>query len=250
MVRQSLCRYHDVVKARPLLQIATVAACLAVFDVEAQVEPSRLDLYATLASDYLHRGMSQTDGGAALQLGIDYRHRTGFFAGAWASNVDYETERLRQKPRSREIDYYIGIDERRGRWSWTAALAHYTYPDVGFDYDYTEFSVGASFKDRVSYRAAYADDLLSVGYRSLDQEISVNFPLPTNMELGIVLGRFSSSDRLDIDFTHYNVGLSKLIGAFTMDLRYYDTDYAIVTPLGRPADHRWVLSFSYGFDAI
>ena len=44
--------------------------------------------YATLTSDYPHRGISQTDESAALQVGVDYQHGSGFFAGGWVSNVD------------------------------------------------------------------------------------------------------------------------------------------------------------------
>lgn len=234
----------------PWIRAALAALCLAASQAEAQLEPSGLDVYVTLATDYLHRGMSQTDADAALQVGIDYRHRTGFFVGAWASNVEYRTERLRARPRDREVDYYVGIDRRRDRWSWTATLAHYTYPGGSFDYDYSEFSVGASFKQRFSYRASYSDDLLSVGHAALGQELGIGIPLPKNMELGAALGHFRTSDIPGGDFVHFNVGVSKLVAAFTFDLRYYDTNYALTTHLGRPADRRWVASFSYGYGAL
>ena len=39
-------------------------------------------------SNYVYRGISQTYGGAALQLGANYQNAFGWFAGAWGSNVD------------------------------------------------------------------------------------------------------------------------------------------------------------------
>lgn len=226
------------------------ATCVAVSETEAQVEPPSLNVYVTLATDYLQRGMSQTSGDPALQLGVDYRHHTGLFVGAWASNVDYMTEQSRARPRDHEIDYYIGFDDRGDYWSWTVTLAHYSYPRISFDYDYTELSVGVSFKNRISYRAAYTDDLLSIGYQSLGQEFGARWPLPRNIELGFTLGHFRTGDIPGGDYVHYNLGLSKLADAFTFDLRYYNTNYSLTTHIGRPADRRWVASFSYGFDAI
>ena len=41
----------------------------------------------SLSSDYRFRGISQTWRLPAVQGGLDYAHRTGFYAGTWASNV-------------------------------------------------------------------------------------------------------------------------------------------------------------------
>jgi hypothetical protein len=42
----------------------------------------------TLASDYVFRGVSQTDNQMAIQGGFDWGHDSGFYVGTWASNVD------------------------------------------------------------------------------------------------------------------------------------------------------------------
>ena len=39
-------------------------------------------------SDYVYRGISQTYGGGAVQLGANYQNPLGWFVGAWGSNVD------------------------------------------------------------------------------------------------------------------------------------------------------------------
>lgn len=43
---------------------------------------------AGLVSDYVFRGISQTDNGPAAQAGMEYRHSKGPYGGIWASNVD------------------------------------------------------------------------------------------------------------------------------------------------------------------
>ena len=43
-----------------------------------------------LTTDYVWRGVSQTDEGPAVQGGFDYEHESGFSAGVWGSNVDFD----------------------------------------------------------------------------------------------------------------------------------------------------------------
>ncbi len=41
-------------------------------------------------SNYIWRGASQTSDGPAVQGGIDVEHESGFYAGTWASNIDWD----------------------------------------------------------------------------------------------------------------------------------------------------------------
>ena len=43
-------------------------------------------------SNYLWRGVSQTANAAAISGGIDYEADSGFYAGTWASNIDFGDE--------------------------------------------------------------------------------------------------------------------------------------------------------------
>ena len=211
---------------------------------------SSLDVYVTLSSDYMNRGMSQTDGAGALQAGADYRHASGFFAGAWLSNVDFASEATRSRPREFEVDYYVGYSRDRDRLSWAVTLARYAYPDISVSYDYTELSFSLSFKDRFSYQASHTDHLLSLGTNALNQELGMTLPLYRNFELGAAVGVFRSADLQEGEYTHFNLGVSKIFKRWTFDMRYYDTNYDRVTHLGKPADRQWVVSASYGFDPI
>src|SRR5215218_7692892 len=42
-----------------------------------------------LFSQYIFRGLTQTDREPALQGGFDYAHSSGFYAGTWASNISW-----------------------------------------------------------------------------------------------------------------------------------------------------------------
>ena len=75
----------------------------------------------------------------------------------------------------------------------------------------------------------------------------MTFPLVWNLELSAALGRFDVDVTSTSEFTHWNVGLSKVARRVVLDLRYHDNDYELVTPLGDPASERFVLSVSYAF---
>ena len=55
----------------------------------------------SFASDYIWRGMTQSDG-PAIQGGFDYEADGGFYAGIWGSNVNFNDGA------GSELDYYFG----------------------------------------------------------------------------------------------------------------------------------------------
>ena len=68
-----------------------------------------------LYSQYIFRGLTQTDRSPALQGGVDLTHSSGFYLGAWASNIswlrDYNNTNLGaaySKEGRLEIDIYGG----------------------------------------------------------------------------------------------------------------------------------------------
>jgi uncharacterized protein (TIGR02001 family) len=211
----------------------------------AQAPFSDLSGYVTLSSGYWKHGLAQIDGGS-LQLGIDYQHRTGFFAYARAMNVDYPRQNYSQQARDVETSAYVGYHDRRERWSWTVSQGRYFYPGTdGYDYDETSASVG--FRDRVFYTASYNDEYYIRGASALNQEVSVAFPLSADVEVGGAIGYFDVSAGPKI--THWQVGVSKLVGRVALDLRYYDGNYPLRNYLGDPDADHYVFSASYALRA-
>src|SRR5690554_4324388 len=43
----------------------------------------------TVVSDYLFRGVTQTNENPALQGGVTWNHDSGFYAGAWGSSISW-----------------------------------------------------------------------------------------------------------------------------------------------------------------
>jgi uncharacterized protein (TIGR02001 family) len=202
--------------------------------------------YVTLANDYRHRGLSQLASGASLQIGADYEHASGFFAGGQAANVEYAVEAGRAQTRDSVVDVYAGFSWGQPKWAFNVALGRYVYPDVDYR-DYTELTFGVTFLSRLSYMAGYVDRMYSRPYSAWNHELAVAQPLPWDLELSIALGRFESDPIPDGGYTHWNVGVSKVLRRVGLDLRFYDATLETVSFFGDPGGDQWVLSVSYGF---
>lgn len=83
-----------------------------------------------LASQYIFRGIKQTDGKPALQGGFDYAHASGLYAGTWASNVSWLEDAGAYTSSSMEWDFYGGYKGGfgGGDFSYDVGLLQYYYP--------------------------------------------------------------------------------------------------------------------------
>ena len=105
-----------------------------------------------VVSQYIFRGLSQTDGKPAIQGGFDYAHSSGFYVGTWLSNISWFTDQnagVKNAPvslaspgsvgapystgtsnaASLEWDFYGGYKNTfAGDWSYDVGLIRYYYP--------------------------------------------------------------------------------------------------------------------------
>ena len=96
-----------------------------------------------LTTNYIYRGVSNSDNKPAIQAEIDYSHTpSGFYAYIWGSNIDFDDGES-----DVEIDYAMGftgaLDNGMG---WDAGVVYYSYPDSSIepDYDYFDAYAGVS----------------------------------------------------------------------------------------------------------
>lgn len=97
----------------------------------------------TIGSDYNLRGVSQTDRSPTLQGALTFTVDPGFFAGVWASNVDYNDG----SQASLELDYLVGYTGSIDAFSYTGQVIFYTYPGASssVNYDYIEGNIGIAY---------------------------------------------------------------------------------------------------------
>ena len=97
---------------------------------------------ASMTSNYIWRGLTQTENEAAVQGGIDYAADNGFYVGTWASNVNYGAGDVY----SYEHDVYAGYAFSTGDISWDVGYLYYNY-DSEAEFDFGEVYVGMGIGD-------------------------------------------------------------------------------------------------------
>lgn len=109
----------------PLLAAAQSAPAPA-----AAPEPSPLTGNFGFFSQYIFRGLTQTDGKPAAQGGFDYAHSSGFYLGTWASNISWLHDFGSYSSSSLEWDLYGGYKNTFGKsdWGYDVGLLEYYYP--------------------------------------------------------------------------------------------------------------------------
>jgi uncharacterized protein (TIGR02001 family) len=94
---------------------------------------------AGAVSEYVFRGVPQTDGKAAAQGGLDLGFNSGFYLGTWGSSVKSDSDN------GVEVDLYGGWGGGWGDFSYGLGGTYYTYTN-DFDEDYVEAILNAGWK--------------------------------------------------------------------------------------------------------
>jgi len=202
-----------------------------------------------LFSDYMFRGITQTDDSVAIQGSIDYAHDSGFYAGVWASNVEFQGD----KDTSYEVDAYIGYGMEAMGIGWDFAALRYMYPDTKVFEDFNEYKVAASISD-FTLSLYYSNDMYGSSEDAWYVNGAYSFALPMEISLNIALG-YSDYDEAILnngsspdDYLDWNIGISKSIKGFDLNLQYVDSNSNSEEMFGKSVtDGRLVFSVSRTF---
>ncbi len=112
-----------------LVHLGLMAALAMPGMAAAEESPHALSSNVGLFSQYVFRGLAQTNERPAIQGGADYAHASGFYAGTWLSNVSWFSDTNAGNSNSLEWDLYGGF---RKSWdngfSADAGYLRYEYP--------------------------------------------------------------------------------------------------------------------------
>ena len=229
---------------RSALCTVTILACQ--FFPQAS-NASGLTGVASLTSEYIYRGLAQSDGNPAVQFGLDYEFDAGIFVGAWASTIDL---RSAMGKREIELDYYLGYHyESTAQLTATLTVLRYTYPGQtgSHSYDHNELLLGATWRERYSIEYGYTNDLFGLDRIGRHWELRSEWPVANAWVVSAALGRNDLSDIGVSKYLHRDLGASARIERLILDLRWYDNE----TPDGFAAQisagSRFVVSISAAF---
>lgn len=140
------------------------------------------------ASDYVWRGMTQSDA-PAIQGGFDFEAESGFYAGIWGSNVNFNDGA------GSELDYYFGYGFSVGDLGIDIGYVAFDYPKNTLGLDFEEIVLGFSLGNFGLTHAMGQDDFtdyteisygmgpVSVAYGTYD-EMSDNITISYGFSCG------------------------------------------------------------------
>jgi uncharacterized protein (TIGR02001 family) len=203
---------------KSLLNI-TITAILATGASTSAFATEGLSANVAATSNYLWRGLEQTNGKAAISGGIDYASNSGFYVGTWASNADWA------EGMTYELDLYGGYGGNINKnISYDVGFIYYGYPDeTSGDADFSEIYGSISFSSftfglavLTSGEGADAGDTI---YANVDYGIELSNAAEVNLHLGSYSGDWLAEDSID-----YGVSISK--SGFTLGASATDLDGA------------------------
>lgn len=201
----------------------------------------------TLTSDYAFRGVSQTLKDPAIQGGFDVGHSSGFFAGVWASNVDFSEGGIDDDEADLELDIYVGFGaDLSDNFSADLTLVQYIYPGTanGVDLDYAELIGAIHYQDYLTASIGFSDDTFASGEQAVYYEMSGRYPLPYDIALTGAVGYYDLDRLFDESYTNWSLGLERSMGNFTGAINYVDTDGNGADLFGSTADGRIIVSLT------
>ena len=204
---------------------------------DAPASPHTVAYNVGLTSDYIFRGISQTQNDPALSGGVDYSHASGLYAGTWVSNQKWVEAGGPYKTSSNiEWDIYGGY---KGALSadigYDIGLIRYYYPgdkvSGQVSPDTTEAYIGLSRGPiSIKYSHAISDYFISWGTGTIKTQGSNYLELNATHDLGNGWGLLGHVGHQKVknwataSYTDWKVGATKDVGFGTVTVAYSDTD--------------------------
>ncbi len=177
-------RHRPAVRLMMALGLAFILAFADAAPAEESKPGTAFSGNLSLVSQYVFRGLSQTNGDPALQGGMDFSFADGLYAGMWLSNISWYTDQNaniksapvslaspgsvggpyapnRSNAASLEWDFYAGLRNSfgGGAWSYDIGVIEYFYP--------------GRYENVGAYRKPHTTEIYgSIGYRGVSLKYS------------------------------------------------------------------------------
>ena len=173
-------------------------------------------------SDYRFRGIAQTSFNPALQAGVDFAHKSGFYLGAWGSNISWIKDYVGATDGSLELDLYGGYKgEFTKDLTYDVGVITYQYPGnnastVTVNANTVEYYGALTYSVVTAKYSRSAGNFIANSNSSGSQyfEVAANFDLGNGLTLTPHIGRQTIPNVPGNagDYTDYSLTLAKDYG--------------------------------------
>jgi len=182
-----------------------------------------------LTSDYRFRGISQSQNAPAVQGGIDYNHKSGFYIGNWNSSV---SSSVYTNGSGVESDVYAGYKKEIYKGlTLDVGSYNYFYPRAtttaatGSNFDTQEGFAGLGFGPvSVKYSRTLGNGYFGTANAKGTQyyEANVAYPIPgSKISLLAHAGKTNVANSSSLDYNDYNVGVGYNLQGWNLAAKYY-----------------------------
>jgi uncharacterized protein (TIGR02001 family) len=201
-----------------------------------------------IVSDYIFRGISQSQHKPAIQGGFDYAHESGLYVGTWASSVNWVSATGNKNDNSLEWDIYggykgtfaddfsydVGVLEYYypGTFTHTAGLADANstevYASIGWKFISLKYNYTVS-----SHLFGWTDSTSTTKTRGSGYiDLSANYDLGEGWGMVGHVGHQDIKNFSDYSYTDWKAGVTKEVGFGVVGLTYTGTNakYDASTP--------------------
>jgi uncharacterized protein (TIGR02001 family) len=210
------------------------AACIAAFGAapalaqdEGGSSPWGISGTFGVVSDYMFRGISQTQGDAALQASFTVSHDSGVYGTVWGSTVDFGDDT------DFEVDFTLGYGGAiNDSTTYDVNVTYYAYPNSpsGSNYGYFELIGGITHDlgNGLSLGAKIAYSPENFGETGTEFAFSGNATYAATEWLSVSanLGYQTLDDTYYAEdgYLYYDIGATVTYGILGLDIRYVATD--------------------------
>ncbi|WP_421736965.1 TorF family putative porin [Caulobacter sp.] len=205
------------------ISLAAAAATVALSGA-AMAEELKLSYNVGVASDYVFRGVSNTQEDPQIFGGVDATYGIGY-AGVWASNVDFGAD-----DPTAEIDLYAGVKPVVAGTNLDLGVIYYGYVDdkgmTPGSFSYVELKAAASRAfgpATLGVAGYYSPEFPGKGGNAFYYEVNGSVPVAEKLSVSAALGHQEIKNYGD--YNTWNIGATYAITSqLAADLRYSDTD--------------------------
>jgi uncharacterized protein (TIGR02001 family) len=240
---------------KSILKLAAMSVAISAFAIsapafaqdEAAEEEASGPITVTggvaVVSDYRFRGVSLSDKDFAVQPYLTVKHESGFYVGAWGSNL------AENAGDDVEVDLYAGFSGG-DELTYDIGATYYLYPGVS-SFNYVEFTgkLGSTIGPAtVGVQLSYVPSQDNTGnsdnwYYGTNASFAIpNTPISLTGSIGIEDGAFTAGD----EKVDWSLGATAAVKGFTLGVAYVDTNRRTIFA-GGDAKAGVVFSLAYGF---
>lgn len=181
----------------PLLTALCAIAGLMAFGSQAQA--ATVSGNATLTSDYVWRGSTQTQGDPAVQAGFKVAGDSGLYASAWGSNVEFAPETHANS----EYDFTVGWGCNIGDdWALDVNVLHYRYPSTTVDLDWTELNSTVTYAGNYWVSVGYSPEALGSDDTGTYAQLGARFPVNDTLRFEAMAAHYFLDDIYGRSYSH------------------------------------------------